>query len=395
VSGNSWQRACPACGADGAAPVYENRMAPLDGRDLSYRVATCRACGLAFADRLAAPEIYAAYYRDLSKYDSFTDAAAIPGAMHVRSQAALRMVAPHVGRGERIADLGCGPGVLLAEFARAGWTRLAGLDPAPQAPGQARRLFGLDGIRSGALRDAHQLLGLEDAGLVCLTGVLEHLPLLREDLGRLLAALPPQAKLLVEVPALERFLDAPFEPYGEFSLEHLQYFSAASLTRLFAGFGYRPLALELLALPEGTTDSVLGLFGRGDAGGGTSAPDLGEYLRRSAAGFAEALAGADACAAPRVVLYGAGSHSARLLPALLERGWATRLVRLVDANLNLQGKRMGGLRIEAPEALLEEPGATVLISSCRSQDAIAASLARRFPNPLLRLYGSAAGVRLG
>ena len=390
-----WQRACPACGAADAVPAHENRMAPLDGRDLSYRVASCHACGLAYADRLAAPEAYDAYYRELSKYDRFDDAKAIPAAARVRADAALALAAPRLAAGTLVADLGCGPGVLLDAFARGGW-RVAGLDPAPHAPAQARALFGLEGVQSGALRDAPRLLDLRNAALVCMTGVLEHLPRPREELAPVLAALPAGAKLLVEVPALERFMARAFEPFGEFSLEHLQYFSAATLERFFAGLGYRPLALELLPLPEGTTDSLLGLFERAaGAPGAAHGPGIADYVQRSAAAFDAALARLDTDAQKRVIVYGAGSHSARLLPALLARGWGSRLARLVDANPNLQGKALGPLRIEPPEALLEEPGTPVLVSSFRSQEAIAGALARRFPNPLVRLYAAPGGVRLG
>jgi SAM-dependent methyltransferase len=293
-----------------------------------------------------------------------------------------------VGRAETVIDLGCGPGVLLDEFRRGGWQRLAGIDPAPRAAEQASRLFGLETVRTGTLATAAAQLDLAEAGLVCLTGILEHLPSLRHDLAALAGHCAPQAKLLIEVPALERFLADRFEPFGEFSLEHLQYFSAASLCRLLGAQGFGPLALSLLPLPDGTTPSLLGLFAR-------SAPprrqpdDAGlidEYVLRSEHGLRSALARATTCDAKRVVVYGAGSHSARILPALLERGLGPRLVALVDANPNLWGKTLGPLTIEPPEAVLRHRDATLLISTFRSQEAVAAALARRHPNPLLRLY---------
>jgi len=117
-----------------------------------------------------------------------------------------------------------------------------------------------------------------------------------------------------------------------------------------------------------------------------AAPDIDEYVRRSASALDAALARIDACQAKRIAIYGAGSHTARLLPQMLESGRGARVTKLVDSNPNLQGKSMGGFRIEAPESLDDDREAAILISSFRSQEGIAQVLSERFPNPLLRLY---------
>lgn len=384
-----WPRPCPVCGTAGADALHFNRLAPLDGHDLSYRVASCAGCRFAFADRLAAPDTYERYYRSLSKYDIAASVLEVPEVDRMRARATVDLLAAHVDRGERIIDLGCGSGVLLDALRRGGWSRVAGLDPAPGAGERARRLFALEEVHPGSLRDLPPQLEVGNAGLVCLAGVLEHLPRLREELEALLSRLAPGAKVLVEVPALERFGPEKFEPFGEFSLEHLQYFSAASLRALFAALGFRPLALDLVRLPTGTTDSVLALFARGEAqrlDAPEDLPLLQSYVERSARGMAEVLARIDACDARRIFIYGAGSHSARLLPELLARGMGDRLAGILDANPNVQGKSLGPLRIEAPEALGRDPRATVLLSTFRSQESLARALAARYANPQLHLY---------
>jgi SAM-dependent methyltransferase len=389
MSAARWQRPCPACGGREAAALHFNRMAPLDGLDLSYRVARCARCRFAFADELPSPETYQRYYRTLSKYDAFDSDAQLPPAYRARARAARELCARHVGREASVVDLGCGPGVLLDELRAAGWEDVRGFDPAPHAAQQALRLYGLENVRSGSLGDPAVGDALAAAGLVCLTGILEHLPRLREDLAALLERLPASAHVLVEVPALERFLEPSFEPFGEFSLEHVQYFSAATLARLFASLGYRALALELLPLPAGTTDSLLGLFVRAENAAAPAPAEDGlieAYVQRSAQACALALSRIEACAAGRLLVYGAGSHTARLLPALLERGFERRIAGVADANPNLAGKAIGPFTIRPPEALGEDPAATVIVSTFRSQEAVAAALARRFPNPLLRLY---------
>lgn len=383
-------RHCPICGFNRTVPLHINALVALDGLDMSYRVARCPACGFVFADRLPSPATYAAYYRSLSKYDIAPDNTGPSPTDRLRCDAAVALLRPHARPDARIADLGCGSGVLLGALRIAGWSRLAGIDPAPGAPQQARRQFGLDCIRCGTLEQAPALLDLSAMDVVCLTGVLEHLPRLREDLEALTAAIGPQTKILVEVPALERFAHSPFEPYGELSLEHIQYFSTASLTALFGALGFTALSSALVDLPPGYCDSLFGLFIRSPVPGPLStstavSDDIEDYLAQSEAMTRAALGRIAACPAKTLAIYGAGSHTARLIPRLLEAG-EKRLVQLVDGNPNLHGKMMGPLLIEAPETLDRHPEATVVVSSFRTQQAISDVLRTSRPNPVLILY---------
>ncbi|MCK9379675.1 MAG: class I SAM-dependent methyltransferase [Sulfuritalea sp.] len=383
-------RHCPVCGSDRTVPLYLNTLAALDGLDMSYRVARCAACGFAFADQLPSPQTYAAYYRSLSKYDITPSAAGLSAADRLRCDAAVALLRPHAGPDARIVDLGCGSGMLLGALRAAGWSRVSGIDPAPGAPEQARQQFKLDCVQCGTLDQVAGLLDLSAMDVICLTGVLEHLPQVREDLEALAAATGHDVRVLVEVPALERFGRLPFEPYGEFSLEHIQYFSASSLTGLFATLGFTALSSTIVDLPPGYCDSRFALFARNPAAEmfstSTGATDeLERYIARSEGMTQAAIARIAACPAKSLVIYGAGSHTARLLPRLLKAG-ESRLAGLVDSNPNLRGKHLGPWLIEAPEALDRHPDATIVVSSFRTQQAISDVLRTSRPNSVLTLY---------
>lgn len=387
---NRETRRCPVCNSDRTVPLHMNTMAALDGLDMSYRVARCAACGFVFADQLPSPATYAAYYRSLSKYDIAPGTGDISPADRLRCDAAVALLRPHADPGARIADLGCGSGMLLGALRAAGWSRLAGIDPAPGAPEQARQQFKLDCVQCGTLDQAPRLLDLSAMDVVCLTGVLEHLPRIREDLEALAAAIGNSTKILVEVPALERFAHRPFEPYGELSLEHIQYFSASSLTELFATQGFTALSSTIVELPPGYCDSLFALFARGPA---TAIPaafagatdGIASYLVQSEGSTRTAVEQITTCPAQALVIYGAGSHTARLLPRLMEAG-ERRLAGLVDSNPNLHRKYLGPLLVEAPEALDRHPDATIVVSSFRAQQAISDALRTSRPNPVLTLY---------
>lgn len=383
-------RHCPVCGSDRTDPLYMNTLAALDGLDMSYRVARCTACGFAFADQLPSPPTYATYYQSLSKYDIAPTVAGISPADRLRCDAAVSLLRSHAGPGARIADLGCGSGSLLAALRAAGWSRLAGIDPAPGAPQIARQQFKLDCVQCGTLDQAAELLDLSGLDVVCLTGVLEHLPRLREDLAALTMATGKATHILVEVPALERFAQRPFEPYGEFSLEHIQYFSRKSLVGFFATLGFGVLATTLVDLPPGYCDSLFALFARSPAAAIPAAPGaesdgIENYIAESETLLQAAIMRITSCPADSLVIYGAGSHSARLLPRLLAAG-DNRLAGLVDSNPNLRGKQLGPLIIKAPETLARHPEATIVVSSFRAQHAIGDMLRASRSNPVLTLY---------
>jgi SAM-dependent methyltransferase len=390
MSDAMWYRPCQVCGEDNEGVVYRNELAEIDGQDMSYAVATCAHCGFHYAAYLPKPEQYQHYYQALSKYDVVLPASAVPAVDRYRAEQAVRFVSDVLQGNECIVDLGCGYGTLLNAFSQAGWQNLHGFDPAPNAHHQAKSIYGLEGVKTGTLAGTVESQCLQSADLVCLMGVLEHLPELRKDVQALCQQLGAESKLLLEVPASECFVCEDFEPFGEFSLEHIQFFSMSSLNQLMASLGWKPLKTMILELPTGTTDSLLCLYGQGegDMKNAPSDTDLKPYLRDSSERLETALMKIRGTQGP-LIIFGAGSHTARLLPYLIQHGCSERVVAIVDNNDNLQGKKMGGWQISKPDTLLPRyPDATVLVSSYRSQQVIADALQQHYPNPILKIYSA-------
>lgn len=386
-------RACPCCCGTDHAAVFDNRMAPIGGLDMSYRVDRCAHCGFLYAGELPTSDCYAHYYQTLSKYDQISSATQIPDVDVVRAEATVALCARHIARDQGIADLGCGVGYLLHVFHKAGWQTLHGIDPAPLAPQRARDLFGLTNIQSGLLVDAAVRLPLSRIGLVCMTGVLEHLWSPRDDLNRLFAACKPGTYVFIEVPALERFERPPCEPYGEFSLEHIQYFSAQSLQYLMQAAGATTICINFLDLAPAATGSLLGLFRIGNENQFVAPPisdttdgdRLRTYLDISSRSLERAIVNLAASPGPWI-LYGAGSHTARLLPILTERGLDQHIANIIDGNTNLHGQQLGRWIVASSDLLNIHSNTTVAISSFRAQTDIYRALSTRHSNPLLCLY---------
>lgn len=172
-------------------------------------------------------------------------------------------------------------------------------------------------------------------------------------------------------------------------MEHIQFFSAQSLRNLLGRLGARVVAEHLLPLTSVDAGSLFVLAEKDVSTGKAMA-----FQPESSTHFDAYLAGSrvrlDAAIrrVPRepFVLYGAGSHSARLLP-LLDHAARRRIRAVLDGNVNLHGKRFGAWTVQAPAAMVEYPGLPVLISSYRAQQAIAHSLGARCSNPVVSMYG--------
>lgn len=380
------QRVCPICQSSDIEVTFNNTMSTVGGFDMSYTIGQCTSCGFHFAHRLADGGTYKNYYQTASKYDVADEVSQID---KTRIDYSVKFCERLVGSGEMIVDLGCSFGAMLSALRKAGWSNLHGVDPAPNSANRAKELFDIDSIHCATMAQAHTVVPLDQADVVCFMAVLEHLPNLRADLSELLKKLKPGCKVLVEVPAVGYFSAEKNEPFGEFSLEHIQFFTEVSLKNLFESLGWKSEKMESLALPLVGSGSIFGLFLRSKSFSLNPLLDVesGLALRQYVAGSSLVLKNAlQRIPTGPILIYGAGSHSARLIPHL-ERMPDVTIVAVVDSNPNLQGKKIGQWTIETPSLIEATPELPVLVSSFRSQREIASILQSRYPNPLVLMYG--------
>jgi SAM-dependent methyltransferase len=302
----------------------------------------------------------------------------------------------HIQPGAKVADMGCGSGDLLARLQTTGFCPVLGIDPGAGSAIQAKRQHGLAVVEQGFIGESMEKLRNAAPDLVMLMAVLEHLWDARSNLDQLAAALKPGAMLVLEVPAIEGIDQHLGEPLGEFSIEHIQFFSTRTLKRLMDAVGLHVVLTKLIHWPDGIGTSlyavaqrplnnimpaILPLDATWDKTHEREIP-----FRYSAHGR-HALQACLSRIPERgpLFIYGAGAHTARLLPSIPSK-IVDRVICLVDGNPNLHGKKMGQLTIEPPQILAQHPEATVVISSYRSQESLAQLLGMSWPNSVCRLY---------
>jgi len=245
---------CP-CGALGDDdPIIAER----DRYGLPVRTVLCPACGLLrTSPRLT--EASTARFYDEDYRDLYTGVEVGPQGLFEdqrrRGEARLRRMGQLIDGAQRVYEIGCGAGGLLAPFAREG-KQVAGADLGSEYVEFGRKQ-GLDLIHG----DADDLLAHtgQPADVVFLIHVLEHFLDLRTELDKLWRLLAPGGVLVVEVPGL----DSIASTYrGDLQLylqnAHTYHFCAQTLDDTLSAHGFDVAyvdesALALAVRPEGDT----------------------------------------------------------------------------------------------------------------------------------------------
>lgn len=366
-------RPCPACGGAAREVLHQHRFARIDGVSVvdGYAVVACRDCGMTFADGVPDQAAFDRYYRDASKYTHLRYAGAESPADAARLGVTADAIAALVAnRSARILDLGCATGRLMLELRARGFTDVAGIDPSPAAVDAARRIHGV-AAEVGTLATASSSDRM--AEVVILVGVLEHVVDIGASLDQLCGIVEPGGAVYIEVPDVLGFANWPNAPFQEFSVEHINYFSAASLARALANHGFRLVWHERTTRQQDPATTVATLAAMATRDGARAPADttprddasvaaIRRYIARSLRGDAHLRARLNDIARQhhRVAVWGAGTLTLRLLAA----GFfdQMKLAAIADSNQRYQGRTVAGVLIVSPDTL-SALGIPVIVSS--------------------------------
>jgi SAM-dependent methyltransferase len=266
-------------------------------------------------------------------------------------------------RGRTVVEIGSGDGQFLELLCELGECSGVGFDPSydPAAP---------DELQGGRVRFVREYFGPEQAklgaDLVVCRQVLEHVP----DPGAMLRSvregLAADASVVFEVPNARYTLETP--SLWDVIYEHVTYWSAGSLARLFAASGYDVTGSELTYANQFVAvDARPAAGARGRILGEVdSLEDLNKAVQHFASLWRERIATWRAelerrqAAGQRVVLWGTGARGVNFLNIADPTGV---IETVIDINPRKHGMHAPGTgqRICAPEALLESPPDLVIV----------------------------------
>ncbi len=343
-------RHCPVCGSKEFRGVYRREHVVFDGHPLAgeYQVGSCVRCGTVFDRYGAKPEDYATYYTHFSKY----------GSKSIRLDPYYEAIADAVVSivpdcEARIIDLGAGGGELLSALQRRGYKRLEGLEPSPECAAHIRDVLGIP-CRIGSITSLEGVSGEWD--LFLSTGVFEHLLEPSLAVGELNRLIAPGGYAFVLVPDLERYVECLSTPFQEFSVEHINHFTAASLGSLFSRHGWATTKIGKITRTVTPTCSYPDLWCAFSLGKEAKIPEasdevgfrcLQEYVAASERLLARIRRHLDRTLLQgRFVMWGAGQTASLLLSDGLLRN--RELVTVIDGNAAYDGRQLCGAQIVSP-----------------------------------------------
>lgn len=351
-------RACAVCGSNQKKKLFEQTFSTvclLEG----YTVVVCGQCGFSFADNIPEQEAFDAYYRDLSKYEYQHRG----GRESANDESRLRDAAQTLctvipDQSTRILEIGCSTGRLLGLLKERGYQNVWGLDPSPVCAAAARDLYRVE-VRTESVSDLAKTD--EKFDFLILIGVLEHIRDLDGALETMHKILAPNGRIYFDVPDATQFVDWPDAPYQQFSMEHINFFSGASLANLMRRRGFEPVFSEKVLRQY--TDvtmmpSVHAVFeDRGTPAGllvrdEETEPRLIAYIEESRAVDTRIRELIDRTAGDRepILVWGVGTHTQRLLATGgLDK---VNVSAFIDSNPKYHGKRLHDIPIISPDTLV-------------------------------------------
>ena len=382
-------RPCPVCDGLPSIVLFHQSFAGIEGARLldGYDVLVCANCGAGFAGGIPEQPAFDEYYRDLSKYESF-DPNIEPRSHEVAATIEEFIVSPD----SRIMELGSGAGQLLKVLRDRGFEDVLGSDPSPGCVGAAERLYGIPGI-AGSIFTLAPAEGPFD--FLILIGVLEHIRDLAGAAKNMQTLLRDGGRVYIEVPDASRYAPDADAPFQEFSVEHINFFSPASLANLMGRHGFQSITVERVVRTRNgmACANVFGVFVKSPSvpaplqRDAETEPGLRAYIEGCRAEDARIRALIERSLPPgeRMAVWGVGAHTLRLLasggldPA--------RIDLFVDSSPKYQAKTLSGIAVESPAAL-KRYGGPVLISSRGFQREILRSARERFglANRFILLY---------
>ncbi len=365
---------CELCGGGDFDLLHRQDFVLPGDVETHYDVSCCTGCGFAFARNLPSPAAYEAYYAANTRY-TYEGSKNVSPAMHRLHADNFAFVdAALSGEQKRVLDVGCATGLLLSYFRAAGYDVL-GVDPAAECRDIGGRLYNVPIVTASiaSFTPAAQF------DVVMLANVIEHLPNAALALARVGRWVTDGGFVFVQVPDAEHFGVDMKEPFLEFSVEHVKYFTRISLRRLLAKAGFASVKEQQnVVMVNGVAyPAITALFRRDEEVRKVDTPSdvrpLRDYIVRSRQKLADVSRTISALAESKepVVVWGVGSLAARLMATTSMAHLNLR--GFVDSASGLHGRTLHGLTIQSP-ASLHGQTTTVLVASYVWADAIRRTL---------------------
>jgi 2-polyprenyl-3-methyl-5-hydroxy-6-metoxy-1,4-benzoquinol methylase len=350
------RRKCPVCNSN-AKVLFKQEFAKIEGISFleGYDVVCCEHCGFVYASNIPEQADFDTYYINANKYEyEIEQPDTITGKYEHIVQEIIHF---ETDKTASIADIGCARSEILRSLQTMGFSNLTGIDPS---------IKNIEYLKSKGINGIHATIKTLEISkqydIVLFLAVLEHIRDLHQALNTLYAITAINGILIVSVPDIT--VPAPGEfPYQEFSREHINYFTATSLSNLMRQYGFH------LIFSKKKTGELVGFFRKEQKSiqKDTNGEQYVRHYIEQSKKYEDAIyANLQQYASAPVIVWGLGTFTQRLLAQKILKN----VVVLVDSNPKYAGKKYNKISIIPPNELKKHKEPIVLAVSFRYIDAI-------------------------
>lgn len=350
-------RKCPLCNSSKSEILYIQKFAD----HFSHKLVCCDNCGFVYVGNTPPQEFYDKYYQEESKYEGVRE----HEAHDVATKKELTKVLKKINKNAKILDVGCSTGTLLSYLKTLGYNNLYGIDPAPKCKKFAKEKhkinIGTYSIDNYCPKTKYDF--------IIISQVLEHITDIVNSINKIYSWLKEDGIIFIGVPDTGEFYLDIDEPFGEFSTEHINFFTKSSLFYLMHNFSN-----EMIKSDKKVLFSIWRKSNQGKK-------SIIKYIKRSTRKLNHINETIDNLPNP-VIVWGVGALTRRLL---LSTSLKSKVKFFVDSNPNLIGKKIMGIPIFGINSLNQNKY-SILISSYKFQNEIKRLITKnKYKNPIITL----------
>jgi 2-polyprenyl-3-methyl-5-hydroxy-6-metoxy-1,4-benzoquinol methylase len=234
-------RLCNVCGSSFSTKLFDQVYFLPDNKINTHSILSCKNCGFIYANGVLNQQMLDSYYKNNKKYVNklyYNQKSNSIAAYHIQSFKRLYKYLNTIKLPNllslKILDIGCAAGNFLSVFKQHGFTHLTGIDPSIpvnyRIPNNSETTF-----KSASL-DKYQTRVKFD--IISLYAVLEHINKLDNSFNKITQLLTKDGYLFLSLPYTAKFSQKIIEPYMEFSLEHINFFTKQTLINLCGKYGF-------------------------------------------------------------------------------------------------------------------------------------------------------------
>lgn len=342
-------RICPICLHDKSKLLHIQKFA----EHFEHKIVSCLFCGFVYVNNTPSKKYYDKYYKNEFKYEGTRQHEIHDVFTFKNFEYILKKYIP---KEASILEVGCSTGKLLYFFKQKGYKNLLGIEPAPECKKIAKEKYDINIVTSTF--DNYNTK--KKYNLIIFSAILEHLIEIRNTVMKAYSLLKDNGMIFVGVPDAGNFFKNFNEPFGEFSTEHINFFSEQSLFQLMSHCDN--------VFIKSDNKAILSLWKKKNV----KEMSINKYIKMSQKKMKN-IKKMTELLPEKTIIWGAGALTQRLLKTTNIKN---KIFKFADSNKNLIGKQIEGIDIISPDELTKYKN-SILISSFNFKDEIIKEIKKR------------------